>query len=154
MDHNIVFDDGERPTAASKTAAFALNKEKQIENLGADTHLVDFEVVVNDDDKNVNIQCSTAFYEAVAKPVICGLSEGTILNINNISIHCTHIDHNRDSKCYEYNRSFMSNSGAVASSVLERLPSTYIIQRDLFKCKGGHICLIKAGLQCGSFQLL
>ena len=58
-----------QPTATNKTASFALNKDKQIESLVADTNLVDFKVIVNDDDKNVGIQCSTAFYEAVAKPV-------------------------------------------------------------------------------------
>ena len=48
--------------------------------------------------------CSTAFYEAVAKPVISGLSKDTTLNIKNISISCDHFDFNRDSNGSEYNR--------------------------------------------------
>ena len=85
------------PTTANKTESFALNKDKQIESLGADTNLADYKVTFNDDDKNVGIQCSTAFYDAVAKPFMCGLSKGTTLNFNNISVHSSHIDFNRDS---------------------------------------------------------
>ena len=93
-----------QPSSSTKTATFSLNKDKQINALGADTNLSNFAVTVNDDDKNVIVQCNTAFYDAVAKPVMCGLTKGATLNINNISISCTHIDHNRDSKCFEYNR--------------------------------------------------
>ena len=87
-----------------KTARFALNKDKQVNGLEVDASLPDYDIVVNDDDKNVNVQCSTAFYDAVAKPVICGLAKGTTLNIDNISIDCNHIDYNRDSNGFEYNR--------------------------------------------------
>ena len=91
-------------TATTKMSNFALNKEKQMENLAGDAKLSDFKKKINDDDKNVSIQCSAAFYDAVAKPVLCGLNQGTILTVGNIPIHCNHIDHNRDSSGYEYNR--------------------------------------------------
>ena len=102
-----------QPTATNKTATFALNKDKQIKGLGTDASLPDFEVVVNDNDKNVSIQCSTAYYDAVAKPVMCGLSKDTTLNINNISIFCNHIDYNRDSNCYEYQRVLHIKIGGI-----------------------------------------
>ena len=94
------------PTISDKTATFALNKSKQIQNLGAGANIPDCEIEINDKDKNVNIQCSTGFYEAVTKPVVSGLSKGTVFNIDNIGVICTHIDSNRDSKCYEYSRVF------------------------------------------------
>ena len=109
---DFVFDNGDsvraqsskHHTSSSRTASFALNKEKQILNLGADTYLPDFDITVNDSDKNVNIQCSTAFYDTVAKPVMCGLNKDSSLNFNNISVNCNHIDYNRDTKGHEYNR--------------------------------------------------
>ena len=91
-------------TVSRKTASFALNKEKQIHNLGVDSHLPDFEITMNDSDRNVNIQCSSAYYDAVAKPVLCGLTKETSLNFNNIAINCSHINYNRDRNGYEYNR--------------------------------------------------
>ena len=69
-----------------------------------DSHLPDFEIMMNDSNKNVNVQCSSAYYEAVAKPVLCGLTKETSLNFNNISISCSHINYNRDKNGYEYNR--------------------------------------------------
>ena len=90
--------------SATKTASFTLNKEKQTNSIGADTDLSDFDITINDNDKNVNIQCSTAFYDAVAKPVMSGLSKDSSLNLNNISVNCTHIDYNRDKRGHEYNR--------------------------------------------------
>ena len=102
--HSTIQSTIQQPTLSVKTARFALNKDKQVNGLGVDASLPDFDIVVNDDDKNVNVQCSTAFYDAVAKPVICGLAKGTTLNIDNISIDCNHIDYNRDSNGFEYNR--------------------------------------------------
>ena len=91
-------------SSATKTASFTLIKEKQTNSIGADTNLSDFNITINDNDKNVNIQCSTAFYDAVAKPVMSGLSKDSSLNLNNISVNCTHIDYNRDTRGHEYNR--------------------------------------------------
>ena len=86
---------------SSRTASFALNRIKQVERLGVDANIADFEVTINDSERNVNIACSSGFYDKVAKPVICGLSEGSTVSINNISIQCTHIDFNRDSTLTE-----------------------------------------------------
>ena len=86
---------------SSKTANFGLNKDKQIESLGADACLPNFDITINDSDKNINIQCSTAFYDTVAKPIMCGLAVNSTLNFNNISINCNHIDHNRDNRGVE-----------------------------------------------------
>ena len=115
VDPNIIcagfdFDDSvnkpspKNQTVSNKTASFSLNKEKQIQNLGVDSNLPDFEIMMNDNDRNVNIQCSSAYYDAVAKPVLCGLTKETALNFNNISVNCSHINYNRDKNGYEYNR--------------------------------------------------
>ena len=115
VDPNIIcagfdFDDSvnkpspKNQTVSNKTASFSLNKEKQIQNLGVDSNLPDFEIMMNDNDRNVNIQCSSAYYDAVAKPVLCGLTKETALNFSNISVNCSHINYNRDKNGYEYNR--------------------------------------------------
>ena len=91
-------------TTTNRTAKFTLNKEKQVVSLGADTKLADFEIVVNDGDKNVSIQCSSAFYQAIARPVLGGLEKQTSLNVENIPVICHHIDYNRDRHGVEYNR--------------------------------------------------
>ena len=91
-------------TTDQRTATFALNRNKQIQTIAVDATRPDFEIEINDSDRNINVHCSSGFYDAVAKPVICGFSKGTTLNINNISVNCKHVDHNRDSRCYEYNR--------------------------------------------------
>ena len=101
---DVVLTSTDKPSFAGKTAQFSLNKDKQMNALANDAALANFTVIVNDNDKNVGIQCSTAFYDAVAKPVMCGLSKDATLNINNISVNCSHIDFNRDSNGYEYNR--------------------------------------------------
>ena len=92
------------PSASHRTANFALNKAKQVQNLGADTNLDDFSVNVNDNDKNVNIQCSTAVYEAVVKPLFSNFTKGSNFKCNNISVSCSHVDYNRDKNCFEFNR--------------------------------------------------
>ena len=68
-------------TTTNRTAKFTLNKEKQVQSLGADTKLANFEITINYDDKNVGIQCSSAFYQAIAKPVLCGLEKQSTLHI-------------------------------------------------------------------------
>ena len=93
-----------QPATNRNVANFVLNRAKQINSLGEDTALDDFEVTINDSDKNVNIHCSTGFYDKVAKPVLCGLSQGSNISVNNISIECNRIDYNRDRTLCEYNR--------------------------------------------------
>ena len=102
----FTFEVNERCSTSSRTASFSLNKPKQVLGLASDTSITDFEIEVNDGDKNVNIKCSTAFYDTVAKPVMCGLSLDTTLNLNNVSINCYHIDYNKDRNGTEFNRVF------------------------------------------------
>ena len=104
-------------TSSSRTARFTLNKEKQVLSLGADTKLADFDITVNDEDKNVLIQCSSAFYQAIAKPVLCGLEKQSTMNIENVPVTCHHIDYNRDRNGVEYNRVLhihLGNSGRLS----------------------------------------
>ena len=87
-----------------KVANFALNRDKQVERLGIDANVADYEIAINDEDRNVNILCSTGFYDKVAKPVFSSLAKGSTMSLNNISISCDHIDYNRDKTLCEYNR--------------------------------------------------
>ena len=96
--------DPQQPSVSHRIANFALNKAKQVQSIGADTNLEDFSVIVNDSDKNVNIQCSTAVYETVVKPLFSNFTKGTNFKCNNISVSCSHVDYNRDKNCFEYNK--------------------------------------------------
>ena len=94
----------QEPSATHRNASFTLNKARQVKGLGVDANLEDFTVTVNDNNKNVIIQCSTAMYEAVAKPIFSNFSQGSSLMCNNFSLTCSHVDHNRDKTGVEYNR--------------------------------------------------
>ena len=98
MTTGFTFEDvpSHQSTSTGKTATFALNRDKQVDRLGIDANLADFDVTINNNNENVSIQCSTGFYDTVAKPVICGLLKGSTISMQNISINCQHIDYNRD----------------------------------------------------------
>ena len=53
--------------------------------------LQDFEIEINDNGNNVNVQCSSGFYEAVAKPAFSSLSHGFKLEIFSILVECVEI---------------------------------------------------------------
>ena len=68
--------------------SYQLNKQRQVSKLVRDTNIADYDIVANDDDRNVCIQCSVGFYEAVAKPALSSLSTGFSVIISGISIRC------------------------------------------------------------------
>ena len=75
-------------SVSSIIAGFSLNKTKQLAGLSKHSSVQDFQVEINDSGRNVNIQCSTGFYEAVAKPAFSGLSQGFTHKTSNIFIEC------------------------------------------------------------------
>ena len=68
---------------------YVLNKSKQVSGLLKHTKLSDFDFVTNDSGRNVTIQCSLGFYEAVAKPSFTTISAGFREIALGIIIECT-----------------------------------------------------------------
>ena len=89
------------------TAKYMLNQEKQLSGLAKNSFLKDFEIIANDSGKNINIQCSTGFYEAVAKPALSQLSEGFQNKIDTIFLECTE------------SRSLIDMSGSLPGNLLK-----------------------------------
>ena len=87
----------------TRVAQFELNQAKQTAGIYRDALIQDFKVVHKDQDKNINIECSSGFYAQVAKPTICSLSQDYIPPILGFSIICTDITKNIDGSGHEYN---------------------------------------------------
>ena len=81
---------------ASLQAPYALNQLKQVAGLVKHANLSDFEVEVNDSNTNINIQCSSGFYQSVAKSAFSNLSEGFQRQIFSITIRCIEIRNTLD----------------------------------------------------------
>ena len=97
-DHSFDSDGTLTPTSApgrhsvsSLVTSYTLNQRKQLLGLAKNAKLVDFEILMNDNGRNLNIQCSTGFYEAVAKPSFSGLSTGYHNQVDSIFVECTEI---------------------------------------------------------------
>ena len=87
----------------TKIAQFELNKTKQTAGIYRDAFIQDFKVVQKDQDRNINVECSSGFYAQVAKPTICSLSQDYIPPILGFSITCTDITKNIDGSGNEFN---------------------------------------------------
>ena len=85
-------------TSASNTlfAPYQLNQQKQVAQLVRDANIPDFDLVTNDQGRNVCLQCSVGFYEAVAKPAMSTLSTGFSHSVDGVSIRCTLIKKTQD----------------------------------------------------------
>ena len=75
-------------SVSSLVAKFTLNRQKQLDGLARSSRLPDFDILINDSGKNVIVQCSTGFYEAVAKPSFSSLSRGFSLDLFSIFVEC------------------------------------------------------------------
>ena len=53
---------------------------------------VDINIVVNNNDTNVNINCSTGFYVTVVRPVMSSISDGSVTQHPPIQVTCTNYD--------------------------------------------------------------
>ena len=125
--------------SSDRTANFILNKEKQVLSLGADTKLEDFDITVNDDNKNVGIQCSSAFYQAIARPILCGFEKQTEVNVSNIPVTCNHIDYNRDKTGVEYNRVLHIYLGGTGKHALGKVTIHLHHTKRLIQMQGSAI---------------
>ena len=75
------------PPPNVRNAPFTLNKEKQMSTLAKNASLNNFEREVTGP-TNVNIQCSTGFYQVVAKPVLQGLLVPNLI-VAGLTISCS-----------------------------------------------------------------
>ena len=79
------------PAVLDLITKFALNQKRQLSGLAKHSKLPDFVIETNDSGKNVNVQCSSGFYEAVAKPAFSSLSSGFQLEILSVLVECVEI---------------------------------------------------------------
>ena len=75
------------PPVKVRNAPYVLNKEKQISKLVRNSSLTNFEIEVTGP-TNVNIQCSTGFYQLVAKPVLQGLLVPNLV-VGGLAVSCS-----------------------------------------------------------------
>lgn len=54
-----------------------------------DATIADFDITTNDNDRNVCIQCSVGFYEAVVKPAVSSLNTGLSQQVLGVNVQCT-----------------------------------------------------------------
>ena len=88
----------------TRVAEFELNRAKQTASICKDALIKDFKVVTKDQDRNINIECSSGFYAQVAKPTLCSLSQDHIPPILGISVFCEDVTRSLDSLGHEFNR--------------------------------------------------
>ena len=74
-------------TQTAKNAPYTLNKDKQLSRLARNAAAPNFTIEVTHP-TNVNIQCSSGFYQLVAKRVLSSLLEPNI-SVNNVPITCS-----------------------------------------------------------------
>ena len=69
-------------------APYALNQDRLAANLlsAASSELPDLAITVNDNGGNVNLQCSPAYFVAVAKPTLLSLNTGFKKTVSGFSI--------------------------------------------------------------------
>ena len=87
----------------TKVANFELNRARQTAGIYRDAQNQDFKLFHKDQDKNINIECSSGFYSQVAKPTICSLSQDYIPPVLGHTIICDNITRNIDALGSEYN---------------------------------------------------
>ena len=73
--------------AHHRVAPYILNKTKQLNNLSKDATKHDFEIEITHE-TNVNVQCSTGFFLAVAKPAFSNLSKGYKAVVSGVGLTC------------------------------------------------------------------
>ena len=75
------------PSYFERNAPYTLNKDKQMLQLAKNATIADFEIDISSP-TNVNIQCSSGFYQLVAKPVISALLVPN-LTVSSIPVSCS-----------------------------------------------------------------
>ena len=77
-----------QPAPFVQQAPYFLNRQKQSNKICTDAARDDIEVTINNNDTNVNIQCSSGFYLVVARPCISSFSKGATCQFNGLQVVC------------------------------------------------------------------
>ena len=80
-------------TYNTRQAGFTVNQSKLSKNLKKDASIQDYEIITNNFDENVNIKCSSGFYNEVARPAILSLAKQASVSpspviMNDVQIQC------------------------------------------------------------------
>ena len=75
----------------SSQAPYYLNNDRHTARICKDATISDMNIIVNNNDTNVNIQCSTGFYIVVVKPCLAGISEGSVTQYPSVQVTCTEL---------------------------------------------------------------
>ena len=70
-------------------ASYHLNQTKQATRITSDASRDDMEITVNNNDTNVNVQCSTGFFIRVAQPCLSSISQGTTKQYSTTQVVCS-----------------------------------------------------------------
>ena len=68
-----------------------------------DAHADEIVVTASDQNRNINVQCSSGFYAQVAKPTLCALANEPLPKTMGLTISCDNVTRNLDSCGSEYN---------------------------------------------------
>ena len=77
-------------------SGYTLNQDKQSARICKDATKDDIEIIVNNNDTNVNIQCSAGFYIMVARPCLLGYNEGSVSQYSTTQVTCSEVFFNYD----------------------------------------------------------
>ena len=94
-------------------ADYALNQEKQLRKIRDDASIPDMDLIVNNNDQNCLIKCSSGFYIAVVRPCFSPFEKHFVMSCYDIAITVTEVSSTYDKNGLEANRkvkfSFMSH---------------------------------------------
>ena len=78
--------DNENPNTSRRTTNYKLNQIKQTGKIIKDANKSDYDIVVNNNEQNSTIRCSSGFYVQVGRPCFSSLENGSVLNTSSIVI--------------------------------------------------------------------
>ena len=105
LDGNMSLDSIESSSnVRTRVANFELNIAKQVAGISRDAKARDFTITSNDENRNINIECSSGFYAQVAKPTVYSLAQDHLQSpVNGCQISFDHLTKNLDSSGNEFN---------------------------------------------------
>ena len=96
----------------TRTKNYALNEQKQMNEIRKDAKIDDFTITVNNSDENCTIKCSSGFYIQVAKSSFTTLDTTTLFTVQNVAISVSNVTISRDLHGSEANRIIHFNFAA------------------------------------------
>ena len=70
-------------------APYHLNHDKQAARVASDASRENMQITINNNDTDVNLQCSTGFFIVVAQPCLSSISKGSTKQYSNIQVFCS-----------------------------------------------------------------